>query len=244
MTTWMLGETLALEWLYQILLVNGRILLLFTSGFVLLRYSNNSAARRHLFITAIFVAALLLPFVSQWLPAIVFEIEVERTLSNISQEGMSATVTDDSQLNGTAAYSSNIFLAAYCSIALLLICRIIVGNIKVVRLIASAHHDNLRDWQMTLSDCAKTIKLNRSIIICHTDKIKSPMTWGFFRAAILIPSDALHWPETLRRSALLHELAHIRRRDCITKQLAHLVCALYWLNPLCWVALKRFNHPD
>ena len=43
------------------------------------------------------------------------------------------------------------------------------------------------------------------------------------------------------RVVLLHELAHIRRRDCLVHCLAQAAFALHWCNPLMWMALARLR---
>ena len=40
-----------------------------------------------------------------------------------------------------------------------------------------------------------------------------PLTYGWPRAALLLPADAVNWPTERLEAALLHELVHIRRRD-------------------------------
>jgi len=40
---------------------------------------------------------------------------------------------------------------------------------------------------------------------------------------------------------LLHEMAHLKRRDCQTLLLARLVTALHWFNPLAWTATRRLQ---
>lgn len=74
-----------------------------------------------------------------------------------------------------------------------------------------------------------------------SDREISPMTAGILRPAILLPAGASNWPLERLRVVLLHELAHIGRRDCLTQALAEFACSLYWPQPLAWVARWRIR---
>src|SRR5262249_30144951 len=58
---------------------------------------------------------------------------------------------------------------------------------------------------------------------------------------VVLPPESSAWSSEWRRVVLLHELAHIKRRDCLTQMLAHLACALYWFNPLVWFAARQLR---
>ena len=66
-----------------------------------------------------------------------------------------------------------------------------------------------------------------------------PMAAGYLRPTVALPAEADAWPDERVTSVLLHELAHIRRRDCLTQLAASTTCALYWMNPLAWYAAAR-----
>lgn len=71
-----------------------------------------------------------------------------------------------------------------------------------------------------------------------------PMTWAGLpgtSAKILLPPEAAQWTPARLEAVLLHELAHVKRRDCLTHALAWLVACFYWPNPLVWVALWRMR---
>jgi beta-lactamase regulating signal transducer with metallopeptidase domain len=68
-----------------------------------------------------------------------------------------------------------------------------------------------------------------------------PMTWGIFRPVILLPGEAETWPHSRLEAVLLHELAHVRRKDSLTQLASLAVCALYWPNPLVWLAAARLR---
>src|SRR6185295_10890760 len=68
-----------------------------------------------------------------------------------------------------------------------------------------------------------------------------PMTWGLRRHTILLPEAALEWTPERRRAVLLHELAHVKRRDGLLHLMAQTVCGIYWFNPLVWFAASQLH---
>ncbi len=64
----------------------------------------------------------------------------------------------------------------------------------------------------------------------ETDRIESPFVLGFIRPRIYAPAGA-----PLPAHILLHERAHIRRRDYLVKPVAFLALAVHWFNPLVWL---------
>jgi Tol biopolymer transport system component/beta-lactamase regulating signal transducer with metallopeptidase domain len=96
-------------------------------------------------------------------------------------------------------------------------------------------------WTALLQRLAAELGLRRRVRLCQTEQVSVPMTWGLWRPTILLPADAQSWTEERRRLVLLHELAHIQRADCLTQTLAQLACALYWFNPLTWLAARQLR---
>lgn len=77
-------------------------------------------------------------------------------------------------------------------------------------------------------------------LLIHPDKT-IPVVWGILRCRLLLPAAARDWSGAQLRSVLLHELAHVKRRDTMAQLLTQIACALYWFNPLVWLAAWRLG---
>lgn len=75
-------------------------------------------------------------------------------------------------------------------------------------------------------------------LLFHAD-VLTPLTCGFARPAIVLPSDAEQWDDRQLRHAIVHELEHVRRGDTVVQLATRCVCALYWFHPLVWIAWRR-----
>ncbi len=76
-----------------------------------------------------------------------------------------------------------------------------------------------------------SIPLRENIYVC--DEVPSPFILGIVRPRIYLPSML---DEAQRGSVLSHERAHLARRDHWWKPLGFALLAVYWFNPLLWLA--------
>lgn len=83
----------------------------------------------------------------------------------------------------------------------------------------------------------EAVPLQAQVWLC--DAVRSPFILGFFRPRIYLPSDISQ--EQLPH-VLAHEQAHLRRRDHWWKFLGFLLLAVYWFQPLVWLAYILFCH--
>ena len=90
------------------------------------------------------------------------------------------------------------------------------------------------------AECASALGLTQAPALRQADA-PVPMTWGWRHPVVLLPAEASGWPEGRLRAVLLHELAHVRRRDWLSHRLADVVCALYWFHPLAWLTARRLK---
>ncbi|MBE2286355.1 MAG: hypothetical protein IAE77_23060 [Prosthecobacter sp.] len=93
-----------------------------------------------------------------------------------------------------------------------------------------------------LRDAASLAGVSRMPRVRVTDAVRAPALFGLFRPMILLPRDVAESCEaSALRLILLHEIAHLRRRDLWTQVMASLILAVHWFNPLVWWAGRRLR---
>jgi beta-lactamase regulating signal transducer with metallopeptidase domain len=96
-------------------------------------------------------------------------------------------------------------------------------------------------WQMELGALCQRFAVHRRVRVGIMREGGSPLAAGIWRPAILLPATAVAWTPERRRAVFLHELAHIRRHDCLMQVVAQAACALYWFHPLVWMAAAQLR---
>ena len=80
-----------------------------------------------------------------------------------------------------------------------------------------------------------SIRIRDGIYVC--DNIRTPFILGVLRPGIYLPSDM---DEVQTENVIAHERAHLSRLDQVWKPLGYCLLAVYWFNPLCWLAYILF----
>lgn len=115
------------------------------------------------------------------------------------------------------------------------------GRMYLHRVAGRARRVTNADWLEALSKARRSLHLQRSIRLLRSEEVGVPMTWGTLRPTILLPAEANSWKAGLRRDVLLHELAHVKRHDQLIQSVVRAACALYWFNPLVWLAAAEIR---
>jgi beta-lactamase regulating signal transducer with metallopeptidase domain/uncharacterized GH25 family protein len=93
-----------------------------------------------------------------------------------------------------------------------------------------------------LRELRRRAGITQSVRVIESDDITAPAVWGVMRPTIILPraitstltAEQLRW-------VLLHELAHIRRRDLLVVVLQRCAAILHFFNPAVWMA-NRIIH--
>ncbi len=75
--------------------------------------------------------------------------------------------------------------------------------------------------------------------VALSDDLDVPVQCGLFSPVVLLPRDAGTWPADRRAAVLLHELAHVARRDCLLRLAGEVARTLYWPQPLVHWAVRH-----
>lgn len=231
-------------------------LLIVGVGLIAQLMARQSAACRHVVWTAALALSLLLPFAVvslpsyvqlslPWEPAPVWVraepvavvIDVRRDEAAPEALGLQPQPLAAAARATPAVWPS--LMSVWLVGALLVLLRNVLAHVGLFRWARIARPALSPGWAGTLRRVMHETGFRGRLRVLESDRTTSPCTWGILRRVLLLPAAGADWPEPQRRLALLHELAHVRRFDYLTTQMAHLACAVHWFNPLVWFAAAR-----
>ena len=96
-------------------------------------------------------------------------------------------------------------------------------------------------WRETRDAVAAQLGIKTAVRLLETRHPALLVTWGWHRPVILLPRGADTWSAERMRLVLAHELSHVARRDWATHVVAQAARAIYWINPLFWIAGSRLQ---
>ena len=227
-----------------------------------------SAALRHLIWTIALVSALVMPMLSMALPRWQFPIvtitRAETTASTVvdapvappreretkppvaraevapSPAALPAETAPASIASALGALTlERAVLSIWALGALLIVVRVLVGVLAVQWMSRRGYRVLDAPWMKLAVQLASEVGVSSNITFLRSRRASMPMACGVLRPAVLMPEEADEWPADRLRIVLLHELAHVKRHDCLTHFIAQIACALHWFNPLAWIAARQ-----
>jgi beta-lactamase regulating signal transducer with metallopeptidase domain len=163
---------------------------------------------------------------------------------SISRQSLKPDLLPSSESSVRAPASVNwpqLMLLIWLTGMFIVLTRLLISLIRVWAIAREAQIVTDYAWTTLTRRLVWQLQLDKHIPLLKSDQITMPMTWGVWRPVALLPEDADEWSAEWREIVLLHELAHIKRRDCLTQLLAQMACALYWFNPLVWIGARRLR---
>jgi beta-lactamase regulating signal transducer with metallopeptidase domain len=132
--------------------------------------------------------------------------------------------------------------AAWGAVAGVLLLRLGVGFWRVHQIRRNCSDVDLSRLDPAISGIVRDFAAHRRVKLCVSGDVAIPAAIGFFRPAIVFPAWLLPQlsPEEIK-VILLHELAHLRRRDDWTNLAQKIVKAAFFFHPAVWWIENRLT---
>jgi beta-lactamase regulating signal transducer with metallopeptidase domain len=137
-------------------------------------------------------------------------------------------------------FNNNAAVVVWCWVLIIAFrCVQFAGGLYKIKQIKTTQLTPVNDyWNLRLAHFAATLKINNTVQLLQSGLAKMPMVVGHFKPVILFPLGLLATlPAQEVEAVLLHELAHIRRKDYLVNLLQHFMEIVFFFNPaVLWIS--------
>jgi Antirepressor regulating drug resistance, predicted signal transduction N-terminal membrane component len=123
----------------------------------------------------------------------------------------------------------------------LLLGRMIAARFSLARLTRKSTLLDDIDWMRIINRESARLGLDRRVRLFASERVSTPLAAGIADAFIVVPSSSSEWNDEHKEIVLRHELSHIARGDAFICILSGIACAVYWFNPLVWIASRKLR---
>jgi len=81
----------------------------------------------------------------------------------------------------------------------------------------------------------------QKVVFKVSDRLSSPVTWGWKKPIVVLPTCYTTWDSARLQRVLIHELAHIRRKDWPTIFFVRVICSVLWYLPAVWFIARKID---
>ena len=123
---------------------------------------------------------------------------------------------------------TDLLLCVWAIGALVMLVRFMFGLLRIHQLRRRAVVAN-DSYQSICRRLEQQLDINRRVTVCFSDRVASPISFGWLSPYILIPRKL-----DLEQFELVaaHELAHVQRHDWLTNLFSHLVGVVFFFHPI------------
>ena len=202
---------------------------------------NAPAAVRHAIWTIAVAAQLAVPFAGKLVPEKRFDVSVPAVARFIPAPPAASAVAAAEEPRPSRPDAARVIQAILAFGALAFLLRLALGTLRVILIASRSERVVDGEWLALVQQYSASMGISRPVTLMWSERVPLPVTWGFVYPVILLPVAARTWPAELRRHVLVHELAHIKRSDALTQLFGQCALALFWFNPLLWLAVRNMR---
>ena len=219
---------------------------------------HRSAALRHWVLAAAIACAAVVPLIEAIVPAWRLPIAAPAAFEPYVDDGQQAAASPTTAGRGVAPRNvsgqpspavaggfdfdlAGILLSIWIAGTVASVSILVVGILRMRWLAARARRVTRGRWSDLVDEISQAYHLRRNVVLLESDHPSLLVTWGFQEPKVILPATAGAWSEERTRVVLTHELAHIRRGDWVVQIAADLLRAVYWFNPLLWIACRKLR---
>lgn len=223
-------------WFYNLTAYSAQLALFIAAGGIMAKVTRLRELRARLIYWQVLLGlGMLLPAIEpwQWAPQIGHGMAEGRTMAHAGSAGIIATAA----LPAHEAYS----IPFYKIVAILIVASFLVRFLWLAAGLARLR--KMRLHAVPLGPHAEVEKfeaiLGVSPSVLVSNRISSPVTFGWRAPRILLPEKFVRMDEARQRAILCHEFLHVRRRDWLWHVAEEFLQSLFWFHPaVAWLVAQ------